>query len=81
MVDQERVRDPIRRASSPSSASSAPSPHDPPVPDSGVAFVPLVGDVAEVVLAWRGGQQVPSLAPFAAVVREVARELDPVAAG
>ncbi|HKE78146.1 MAG TPA: LysR family transcriptional regulator [Solirubrobacteraceae bacterium] len=49
--------------------------------DSGVAFVPLAGDVAKVVLAWRAGHAVPSLAPFAAVVREVARELDPVAAG
>ncbi len=49
--------------------------------DSGVAFVPLAGDVAEVVLAWRDGHAVPSLAPFAAVPREVARELDPVAAG
>jgi hypothetical protein len=40
-----------------------------------------VGNVAEVVLAWRAGHAVPSLAPFAAVVRDVARELDPVAAG
>jgi DNA-binding transcriptional LysR family regulator len=49
--------------------------------DSGVAFVPLAGDEAEVVIAWRTDRVVPALAPFAAVVREVARELDPVAAG
>jgi DNA-binding transcriptional LysR family regulator len=49
--------------------------------DSGVAFVPLAGDVAKVVLAYRAGSTPPALPPFAAVVREVGRELDPVAAG
>ena len=49
--------------------------------DSGVAFVPLVGEEAEVVLAWRPQRVAPALAPFAAMVREVARELDPIAAG
>jgi DNA-binding transcriptional LysR family regulator len=49
--------------------------------DSGVAFVPLAGDVAQVVLAHRAGVSAPALAPFAAVVREVASSLDPVAAG
>jgi DNA-binding transcriptional LysR family regulator len=49
--------------------------------DSGVAFVPLAGDEAEVVLAWRPERVAPALAPFAAIVHEVARELDPIAAG
>jgi DNA-binding transcriptional LysR family regulator len=49
--------------------------------DSGVAFVPLAGEEAEVVLAWRPERIAPALAPFAAIVREVARELDPIAAG
>ena len=49
--------------------------------DSGVAFVPLIGDEAEVVLAWRPGRDAPTLAPFATVVREVARDVDPLAAG
>jgi DNA-binding transcriptional LysR family regulator len=49
--------------------------------DSGVAFVPLVGDEAQVVLAWRAGAAPPALEPFRAVVREVARGLDPVTAG
>jgi DNA-binding transcriptional LysR family regulator len=49
--------------------------------DSGVAFVPLADDQAEVVLAWRPQRVAPALAPFAAIVREVARELDPIAAG
>jgi DNA-binding transcriptional LysR family regulator len=49
--------------------------------DSGVAFVPLAGDEAQVVLAWRAGSAPPALAPFAAIVREVAGELDPIAAG
>jgi DNA-binding transcriptional LysR family regulator len=49
--------------------------------DSGVAFVPLADDMAKVVLAYRAEAAVPALAPFAAVVREVGRELDPVAAG
>jgi DNA-binding transcriptional LysR family regulator len=49
--------------------------------DSGVAFVPLVGDEADVVIAWRADHVAPAFERFAAVVREVARELDPVAAG
>jgi DNA-binding transcriptional LysR family regulator len=49
--------------------------------DSGVAFVPLAGDEAQVVLAWRPERVAPALAPFATIVREVARELDPIAAG
>jgi DNA-binding transcriptional LysR family regulator len=49
--------------------------------DSGVAFVPLAGDDAFVVLAWRAGGAPPALAPFAVVVREVARGLDPLTAG
>jgi DNA-binding transcriptional LysR family regulator len=49
--------------------------------DGGVAFVPLAGDEAQVVLAWRPHGAPPALAPFAAIVREVTRELDPLAAG
>jgi DNA-binding transcriptional LysR family regulator len=49
--------------------------------DTGVVFVPLAGDEAQVVIAWRRESAPPTLEPFAAVVREVARELDPVAAG
>jgi DNA-binding transcriptional LysR family regulator len=49
--------------------------------DSGVAFVRLAGDEAAVVLAWRAASAPPALAPFAAIVREVAGELDPIAAG
>jgi DNA-binding transcriptional LysR family regulator len=49
--------------------------------DSGVAFVPLVGDEADVVIAWRADRVAPAFERFAAVVREVARELDPLAAG
>jgi len=48
---------------------------------SGVAFVPLAGDVAYVALAWRPESAPPALAPFAAVVRESARGLDPRTAG
>jgi DNA-binding transcriptional LysR family regulator len=49
--------------------------------DSGIAFVPLTGDNAYVVIAWRQDRVVPALGPFAAVVRDVARELDPLTAG
>jgi DNA-binding transcriptional LysR family regulator len=49
--------------------------------DSGIAFVPLTADEAYVVLAWRPEAAAPALTPFAAVVREVARELDPLTAG
>jgi FAD/FMN-containing dehydrogenase len=47
----------------------------------GVVFVPLTGDETQVVLARRPQHAPPALAPFAAVVREVAREVDPVTAG
>ena len=49
--------------------------------DSGVAFVPLAGDEAEVVLAWRPGSSNPGLALLRAVVRELARTTDLTAAG
>jgi DNA-binding transcriptional LysR family regulator len=49
--------------------------------DSGVAFVPLADDEAQVVLAWRPHGAAPALAPFATIVRDVARDLDPIAAG
>ena len=49
--------------------------------DTGVAFVPLKDDVAEVVLAWKAGSQAPALARFAEVVRDVAVGIDPVATG
>jgi DNA-binding transcriptional LysR family regulator len=49
--------------------------------DSGVAFVPLAGDEAEVVLAWRPGASNPALASLREVVRELARTTDLTAAG
>ncbi|MGH3371745.1 MAG: LysR family substrate-binding domain-containing protein, partial [Nocardioidaceae bacterium] len=49
--------------------------------DSGVVFVPLAGDRAEVVLAWRGPDQSPAVEVFARVVREVTRDLDPAVGG
>jgi DNA-binding transcriptional LysR family regulator len=49
--------------------------------DSGVAFVPLAGDEAEVVLAWRPGASNPALALLRDVVRELARTTDLTAAG
>jgi DNA-binding transcriptional LysR family regulator len=49
--------------------------------DSGVVFVPLRDDETHVVLAWRPSGAPSTLAPFAAVVRDVARELDPLTAG
>jgi DNA-binding transcriptional LysR family regulator len=49
--------------------------------DSGVAFVPLAGDEAEVVLAWRPGASNPAVAQLRAVVRELARTTDLTAAG
>jgi len=49
--------------------------------DSGVAFVPLAGDEAEVVLAWRPGSSNPGLALLRAGVRELARTTDLTAAG
>jgi DNA-binding transcriptional LysR family regulator len=49
--------------------------------DSGVAFVPLAGDEAEVVLAWRPGASNPALPLLRAVVHDVARTTDLTAAG
>jgi DNA-binding transcriptional LysR family regulator len=49
--------------------------------DSGVAFVPLAGDEAEVVLATRPGAANPALPALRAVVRELARTTDLTAAG
>ena len=49
--------------------------------DSGVAFVPLVGDEAEVVLAWRPDAGNPALPALREVVHEVARTTDLAAAG
>jgi DNA-binding transcriptional LysR family regulator len=49
--------------------------------DSGIAFVPLTGDDAYVALTWRADRVAPALGPLAAVVHEVARELDPLTAG
>ena len=49
--------------------------------DSGVAFVPLVGDEAEVVLAWRPDAGNPALPALRAVVHDVARTTDLTAAG
>jgi DNA-binding transcriptional LysR family regulator len=49
--------------------------------DGGVAFVPLAGDEAEVVLATRPGAAGPALPTLRAVVRDVARTTDLTAAG
>jgi DNA-binding transcriptional LysR family regulator len=49
--------------------------------DSGVAFVPLAGDEAEVVLVWRPGASNPALPAFREVVRQLARTTDLTAAG
>jgi DNA-binding transcriptional LysR family regulator len=49
--------------------------------DSGIAFVPLAGDQAYVVLARHAEAVTPPLAPFATVVRQVAHELNPLTAG
>jgi DNA-binding transcriptional LysR family regulator len=49
--------------------------------DSGVAFVPLAGDEAEVVLATRPGAANPALPSVRTVVRAVARATDLTAAG
>jgi DNA-binding transcriptional LysR family regulator len=49
--------------------------------DSGVAFVPLAGDEAEVVLVWRPGAPNPVLPLLRSVVRELARTTDLTAAG
>jgi DNA-binding transcriptional LysR family regulator len=47
----------------------------------GVVFVPLKHDRAETVIAWRPGAEPPTLEPFRAVVREIARSVDPLTAG
>jgi DNA-binding transcriptional LysR family regulator len=49
--------------------------------DSGVAFVPLAGDEAEVVLAWRPGARNPALPLLREVLHDVARTTDLTAAG
>jgi DNA-binding transcriptional LysR family regulator len=49
--------------------------------DTGVAFVPLRGDEADVVIVWRPGATNPALPTLRDVVREVARTTDLTAAG
>jgi DNA-binding transcriptional LysR family regulator len=49
--------------------------------DSGVAFVPLAGDDAYVVLVWRADALNPALPALREVVHEVARTIDVAAAG
>jgi DNA-binding transcriptional LysR family regulator len=49
--------------------------------DTGVAFVPLRGDEADVVSVWRPGATNPALPTLRDVVREVARTTDLTAAG
>ena len=44
-------------------------------------FVPLEGEEAEVVLAWRPGAANPALTALRAVVRDVAPTIDPQDAG
>jgi DNA-binding transcriptional LysR family regulator len=44
--------------------------------DGGVAFVPLAGEEAVVVLVWRDGAANPALPALRAVVRDLARTLD-----
>jgi DNA-binding transcriptional LysR family regulator len=48
---------------------------------SGVVFIPLEGDEADVVLAWRPGAANPALPALRAVVRAVAPTIDPEGAG
>jgi DNA-binding transcriptional LysR family regulator len=48
---------------------------------SGVAFVPLAWEEAEVVLAWRPGAANPALTALRAIVREIGPRIDPEAAG
>ncbi|MET0684810.1 MAG: LysR substrate-binding domain-containing protein [Solirubrobacteraceae bacterium] len=48
---------------------------------TGVVFVPLEGEEAEVVLAWRPGAANPALTALRAVVRDVAPTIDPQGAG
>jgi DNA-binding transcriptional LysR family regulator len=47
----------------------------------GVAFVPLRGDEAQVVVAWNPDRAAPALASLRAVVAEVAPGIDPLTAG
>jgi DNA-binding transcriptional LysR family regulator len=49
--------------------------------DSGVAFVPLVGDLADVVLVWRADASKPEVSALREVVHDVARTTDLMAAG
>jgi len=49
--------------------------------DGGVAFVPLAGDEALVVLAWRASATHPALPAFREVVRDVAETIDVAGAG
>jgi DNA-binding transcriptional LysR family regulator len=49
--------------------------------DSGVAFVPLSGDLVDVVLVWRPDARNPALPALREVVREVGRTTDLTAAG
>jgi len=49
--------------------------------DSGVTFVPLVGDEAAVVIVWRPDARNPALPALREVVRDVARSTDLTAAG
>jgi DNA-binding transcriptional LysR family regulator len=49
--------------------------------DSGVVFVPLAGDEAQVVIVWRPDARNPALPALRGVVREVARTTDLTAAG
>jgi DNA-binding transcriptional LysR family regulator len=49
--------------------------------DSGVVFVPLTDDVAQVVVVWRPGAHNPALPALRDVVRDVARATDVTAAG
>ncbi|EIV94936.1 LysR substrate-binding domain-containing protein [Frankia sp. QA3] len=49
--------------------------------DSGVAFVPLVDDEADVVLVWRADAASPALPLLREIVREVARTTDLTAGG
>jgi DNA-binding transcriptional LysR family regulator len=47
----------------------------------GVVFVPLEGEEAEVVLAWRPGAANPALTALRAVIRDVGPSIDPEGAG
>jgi DNA-binding transcriptional LysR family regulator len=49
--------------------------------DSGVAFVPLAGDEAAVVVVWRPGAGGEALSALREVVRDIARTTDLTAAG